>query len=252
MNSRFLSNFIFLFLLVVMSNSIYSFFFSDFFQKNNSYRNSSVISNISSDEQYINYDNTVWDVSWCDYDDDCHRGQTSVKDIDIALSNFNRKKSHETSDSWTEFYYGIYKHDKDKLEGVHDMFIKVHDQYSSLTYKQFADIVVSFVQSIEYAIPENEGGLFAPVEFMSKYYGDCDTRTLFLYSILKAWDFDVVILGSDFYAHSMLGVNLSDKGGAYKTYLGKRYYFWETTAENFNLGNLSPEFSDTRYWSVEL
>ena len=248
----FFSKLILLSLLLVISNSIYSFLFTDFFHKSNSNRNASVISNISSEEQYINYDNTVWNVSWCDFDNDCYRGQTSVKDIDIALSNLNRKKFWNKSDTWTEFYYGIYKHDKDKLDGIHDMFIKIHDQYSSLTYKQFADIVVSFVQSIEYAVPENEGGLFAPVEFMSKYYGDCDTRTLFLYAILKEWGFDVVILGSDFYKHSMLGVNLPYKGGAYKTYLGKRYYFWETTAENFNLGNLSSEFSDTRYWSVEL
>ena len=251
MNSRFLSNFIFFFLLVVMSNSIYSFFFTDFFQKNNSYRNSSVISNISSDEQYITSDNTVWDVSWCDYDDDCHSGRTSVKDNDVYLSGFNRIKKWKTFDSWLEFYYEIHKHDKGKLEGVHDMFRKIHSNYNSLTYKQFSDIVVSFVQSIKYAIPENEGGLFTPVEFMTHYYGDCDTRTLFLYSILKYWGVEVVILGSDLYAHSMLGVNLPSSG-KYKNYLGKRYYFWETTSEGWELGNLSPDFSDTRYWSVEL
>lgn len=250
MNSD-LSKLIFLLLFAVMSNSIYSLFFTDFFQKNNSYRNSSVISNISSDEQYITSDNTVWDVSWCDYYQNCFEGRTKVKDIDVALSSYNRKKQWESSDTWSDFYEQLYKHDRGKLDGVYEMFEIIINQYNITGQKIFTDIVVSFVQGLEYAIPSNDGQLFAPIEFMNHYYGDCDTRTLLLYSILKNWEVDVVILGSDFYAHSMLGVNLPSSG-KYKNYLGERYYFWETTSEGWELGNLSPEFSDTRYWSVEL
>jgi hypothetical protein len=49
-------------------------------------------------------------------------------------------------------------------------------------------------------------GVMSPLEFAYYHTGDCDTRTTFLYTILKELGFDVAILNS--IEHSMLGLNL--------------------------------------------
>ena len=81
--------------------------------------------------------------------------------------------------------------------------------------------------------------------------GDCDSRTLFIYTVLKKFNYDVVILNSDLYAHSIIGLNIPSSG-RYKYYNGKRYYTWETTAKGYELGVLPADFSNIDYWYIAL
>ena len=64
-------------------------------------------------------------------------------------------------------------------------------------------------------------GVYSPLEFVKKMKGDCDSRTLFIYTVLKKFNYDVVILNSDLYAHSIIGLNIPSSG-RYKYYNGKR------------------------------
>jgi hypothetical protein len=95
------------------------------------------------------------------------------------------------------------------------------------------------------------GGLYTPTEFIKNFKGDCDTRTVFLYTILNRYGYDTRILNSDFYRHSIIGVNLPSRG-RFKTHLGKRYYTWETTNINWQLGDLPPSTSRMDLWHVAL
>ena len=54
---------------------------------------------------------------------------------------------------------------------------------------------------------------------------------------MRKFRYDVVILNSD--THSILGVKLPSSGN-YLSYLGERYYMWETTAKNWEIGDVSP------------
>ena len=96
-----------------------------------------------------------------------------------------------------------------------------------------------------------KGAIYSPVEFIDKFKGDCDTRTVFLYTVLKRYKYDVVILNSDVYGHSILGVNISSSG-RYKYHNGKRYYTWETTSPGWRLGDLPPDYYNIKYWHVTL
>lgn len=75
-------------------------------------------------------------------------------------------------------------------------------------------------------------GVYSPLEFALSKTGDCDTRTLFAYTVLSALNYDVSILNSDAEGHSILGV-YSPKAlgnGAYiRGQNGKKYYIWELT-----------------------
>lgn len=97
-------------------------------------------------------------------------------------------------------------------------------------------------------------GLKSPSEFLKDIKGDCDSRTLFLFCILKHYNYDVAIFGSKVYKHSMLGISFEnpDYNLIYKEHNGKKYYLWETTSENFNMGVIPKEINDVQYWNLNL
>ena len=82
--------------------------------------------------------------------------------------------------------------------------------------------------------------------------GDCDTRTLFLYGLLKHEGYDVVIFGSEKYRHSILGIDLPILAPNYKWVNGTKYYLWETTNTGFEAGYIPATISNTSYWNLNL
>jgi hypothetical protein len=48
----------------------------------------------------------------------------------------------------------------------------------------------------------------------------------------------------------MLGIHLSARGD-FLTANGKKYYFLETTYPNWNIGDIPPEFNNTRFWFID-
>lgn len=181
--------------------------------------------------------------------------------------------------SYQPVYQAIYNQDKEALTGVYHMLDSIK-LVNTLSEYQFAEVVTTMVQSIEYVMILDRGcndpmvlqqeeiremiragvpcegnapyGLKTPLEFLSTMKGDCDTRTLLLYTIFKHYNYDVAIINSEYYGHSMLGLSLRDARGIYKLYNGKKYYFWETTATGFSLGTLPPENGNLKFWYVEL
>lgn len=82
-------------------------------------------------------------------------------------------------------------------------------------------------------------GVYAPVRFAYRKTGDCDTRSLFAYSILKSMGFDIAVMLSDSQVHSVLGVRITGIQGDGKTGSGDEageYYLWELTAFGPHLG----------------
>ena len=93
-------------------------------------------------------------------------------------------------------------------------------------------------------------GFQSPVEFMSNFKGDCDTKVLLCFYILKKFGYDVAILISERFEHAVLGINLNVGGSDYVYHRGVKYYAWETTSEGFKPGYLSREDKRMRYWDV--
>jgi hypothetical protein len=72
-------------------------------------------------------------------------------------------------------------------------------------------------------------GVYAPAEFASRLRGDCDTRTVFLFVVLKGMGFDVAVVNGP--GHSMLATTQVPVNPAapFIIHHGMKYYFWETT-----------------------
>ena len=142
----------------------------------------------------------------------------------------------------------------------------------------YANMIVSMVQNIPYYViientcnpfsyqdpflrdllatspcePNVKHGIQAPAEFLMNLKGDCDTRTLFLYGLLKHEGYDVVIFGSEKYRHSILGIDLPILAPNYKWVNGTKYYLWETTNTGFEAGYIPATISNTSYWNLNL
>lgn len=182
------------------------------------------------------------------------------------------------SNFWGQLYSYMEQQDGPKLDLLIRTFREI-GQSRQLTPMEFAEMVVSCIQDIPYSLvfqdeclpaymyessiqriledcPEcclggQPFGIQNPISFMANLKGDCDTRTVLIYSILKAFDYDVAILNSDFYRHSILGLNIA-ASGQQKFFNGKRYYVWETTARYYKIGQLPYSVDDMDYWNVVL
>ena len=169
------------------------------------------------------------------------------------------------------------KKDSSYLTHVYSEMKTLANNYK-LTRKGFAEMLITFVQDIPYTLIVDsncdaslyrdnfirkylqEGkqcygyqrfGLLNPAEFTGTLLGDCDTRTLFLYTLFKHFNYDVIILGSQKYGHSILGINLPYHG-IHKKVEGKYYFVVETTAQGMYPGILAPSISDMTNWKVNL
>ena len=237
-------------------------------------------SNTVNEEKEVQKPYKLVQLKWEDQDRTKYNGSFKlyIEDINRSLYNLKRIES-ENYNSFTDIYSSVYETDKNYLNGLYQMLdsIKEKNQQSSI---EFANTVVSMIQSIEYVLvldkscedPYNRRnpiirelldsgikcvgpapfGLNTPTEFLATTNGDCDTRTLLLYTILKHYKFDVAILNSEYYGHSMLGLNIAEGRGMYKSYNGKKYYFWETTQIGPHLGELQREVGNVNYWKLTL
>jgi len=216
---------------------------------------------------------------WRDNYGNNFKGNLSVRKKDyLSLKNhINHYQPKYEETFWGDLYDHIERTDTPSLDLIMDTFIQIN-QEKKLNQMEFAEMVVSCIQDIPYSFvfqkecpTENydittkhiledcpeccignvKYGIQNPVSFIKNLKGDCDTRTVIIYSILKYFNYDVAIVNSNFYRHSIIGINLPSSG-LHKVYNGKKYTLWETTAKYFEVGYLSPGFDDVTHWNVIL
>lgn len=218
---------------------------------------------------------------WEDYDGNKYEGTIWTKKSDFVNAKTFKNNLVLTQNSeraYDEILYRIKENDKNYLNGIYQLFDSIQ-QKQQLSKTKFAELIVSFVQVIPYSVivPEDcnpnlyddkfireylqsenarcdafeKFGINSPVEFMSSLNGDCDTRTLLLYTMLAHYGYDIVLLSSEYYSHSIIGINLPISGIAYQ-YQNQRYVVWETTAPNIRAGILPKEISNLNYWRISL
>lgn len=203
---------------------------------------------------------------WKDFDGDWHRMSFKIAENSVKKSKANRKGYRYTRDfTWGKFYKHMANHDKPLLNHLYTSFSKLQKE-KKMSRKKFAEFIITSIQNIKYNYIKstpctgNEDypcvgnvrlGIFAPAEFGANLKGDCDSRTVLLFVILSKFNFDVAILNSDQYKHSVLGISLPSRG-KYKTYNRKKYYFVETTAKGCPIGYLPKDVSSLRYWDFVL
>ena len=219
--------------------------------------------------------------SWKDYEGNQYEGKyqlslNAYKDSKLFKNNLNIIQN--SIKSYDNIIWNLKNKDENKLNGLYFLFDSINNK-NKLSKIKFAEVIVSFVQDMEYTIILEDGcdanlyidrftknyllnypnrcdgyqrfGINTPIEFLMKQKGDCDTRTLFLYLIFTHYNYDVAVLSSEFYGHSILGINLPINGLAY-TYNNQQYVFWETTTPNCKPGIISNQISNLNNWRISL
>jgi len=218
---------------------------------------------------------------WKDYADSVYEGDIWVRSRDMAESGGFKNRLVVPRDPYLGYdrmLYALQAKDSGLLPGVYPLLDSIRIQHHPDAIAM-AKVVVAFVQDIPYSLildrdcnPDlysdpftrqylrtadascsgyQRFGINTPVEFMGTLKGDCDTRTLLLYTLLDHYGYDVAILSSEIYSHSLLGIVLALPGIAY-SYHGKNYLLWETTTPGMPPGIISPSLNNLSNWRVSL
>lgn len=181
---------------------------------------------------------------------------------DFRNKLYTRERNYENY--WRNIYYELYQHDKERVSFLQDSLQWIATK-NSLSKNEFANLIVSFVQDIpyNYVVPgpcdrndhpcrgNEKFGILSPIEFLYTLSGDCDTRSVLLYSLLKHFGYNPLIMISNEYRHAMIAIDLPASGD-YIIHKGKKFYFWETTNTGWLPGMLPPGFNNIAYWKITL
>ena len=167
---------------------------------------------------------------------------------------------------WNNFYFILYDHDKVKLSGLQDSIASIAIR-NGIQKNDLLYTVVTLIQDIKYnyilstdscgghtdfpCVPSQRYGILSPVEFLYSLAGDCDTRTVLLFTLLKNLGYDPIIVNSRQYGHSMLAVDIPSEGD-FLIHKGRKFYFWETTSTGWMPGMLPPDMANKDYWTIIL
>lgn len=226
------------------------------------------------------------EVEWWDFFKNFHKvtyntSSLSFYDSQVFHEQAIKKITSETSVAYFNELYGeLYANDTKKLDSIVDIF-KQKIRVKRLSPIKSAEMVTTFIQEIPYflvhdldcktvvetsnsdfmvqyhtenkpCLPNIPGGVQSPYEFAHNLMGDCDTRSLLGYTILKKLEIPCSVWVSEAYGHSVLGVGLPIGNGTYKQINGIKHYPTELTTKGFRLGMIAPEQQNMSNWDITL
>ncbi len=117
---------------------------------------------------------------------------------------------------------------------------------SSIPRGQVPHFVISFVQHLPYTEDSVTAGFDEyprfPYETLYDNGGDCEDTSILVSALLREMGYDVVLL--KFNAHLAVGVKAILTEGSYFIQDNNRYYYLETTGDNWKLGSIPSEYID--------
>ncbi len=226
------------------------------------------------------------EIKWKDFIPNSYDAKYSTSSLAFFDTQGKHKKyaAEDVSNDPIQYFNTLYNELEQTDNAKIDAVTKVlSDQASSknLNMLQTAEMVVTFIQEIPYCLvhdwtceevvkngnsdfitsyhkdgkpclPNIPGGVQSPYEFLHNLKGDCDTRSLLGYAILKKLNIPASIWVSSTYGHSILGVGLPVGGGSYKNIQGVNHYAVELTSKGFRIGMIPAEIQNMNNWDITL
>jgi len=219
-------------------------------------------------------------IKWKSLNDDTFNITLSIllsdlKKSEVKHSSMGIELRNESDFSY--IYNELYTYDSSKFDRVYKAYDSIIIE-NKLDKKNAAEMIVSSIQAVPYSSvlessceSENKSirysfynntnncvgfekyGVRSPIEFLKDLKGDCDTRALFLYTVLKRFNYDVVILTSSEYKHALIAINLNEQNpieGKNILINNKKYFLWETTSYGWKPGIISNEISNLKNWNL--
>lgn len=155
--------------------------------------------------------------------------------ISKAIYDFYKSSPHDKTPNYAN--YALTDEDKDFFR---DITKKFKDNGASNGYTDYDNImnVIAFVQALPYKEDDPATGEYTryPLETLVDNAGDCKDKSILAATMLHEMGYDVVLL--KYPQHMAVGVKLDrDISGTYFDYGGSRYYYAETTGQNWTIGD---------------
>lgn len=222
-------------------------------------------------------------LKWKDYDGRPYQGTLSISTAAFRNAEAgHRRMSGNYYPDMSEIYRAMLDQNASGLPYAYETFDSIRAA-NKLDEVAFSQVLVSAIQSLPYFLVLDKDcesdfsddfirnylancktdccigyelfGVRSPIEFLSDLKGDCDTRSLLLYEMLKHYNYDVALLTSDYYKHAMIAVHFDSSKSQQGLSImvgNKRYYMWETTSPDLNYGLVSSNFNNLDHWNISL
>lgn len=151
--------------------------------------------------------------------------------------------------------YSIYVTHPDDDLYIDALVTKIKQAAQSKGYSEYetVEFAATFVQSLAYTSDSVTTGFDEypryPIETLVDYGGDCEDTSILMASIVEAMNYGVVLLIFDPPAgsnagHMAVGIKGGDNVyGSYWNYAGSKYFYLETTGDNWSIGEVPVEYS---------
>lgn len=174
-------------------------------------------------------------------------GYTTEYFIGVPGSTYDyyKKQSH-TSRNFDQ--YALSGKDQPILNQIVSRFEEMGNK-RGYTKDENAMHLIAFVQSMTYTNDSMTTGYDEypryPIETLADGGGDCEDTAILAAALLREMGYGVVLL--EFPHHMALGIAGSENIiGSYYEYNGTRYFYVETTAEGYHIGEVPPEIDSSK------
>jgi hypothetical protein len=229
------------------------------------------------------------EIVWYDFISNLYEIRYNTRYFSYLETKENHKKSEynyrlkrvNIIEYYNKLYINLVEFDNNKIDSIATLFAK-KSLKKNLTILQTAEMVTTFIQEIPYVLVHQNtcqqiikyeandsfitkyhsdkklclanipGGVQSPYEFLHNLKGDCDTRSLLGYAILKKLNISTSIWISKAYGHCVLGVGLPVGNGVYKPIDGLNHYAVELSNKGYRIGMISPYQRDISNWDIAL
>ena len=174
--------------------------------------------------------NSFWGTDW-----------TYTAELDSAFYNYYRSIDRKSIRG-----YAAYAEDSLDDELISDLIQTFRDGAEDYTDDELVRLVMSFVQSFDYVSDESWTGTYDeypkfPYETLYDHCGDCEDTSILLVTLLRELGYGACLI--ELSDHMAVGVaGEKDIPGWYFKSGGTYYYYIETTAEGWDIGEMPEEY----------
>ena len=139
--------------------------------------------------------------------------------------------------------YAVYTYENRQHSFLADFVqtLECKAEYAGLDREETLGFVIAFVQQLEYRNDQGEYPKF-PIETIAEFGGDCEDTSILLAAMLREMGYETILINPP--GHMAIAMALKGEHGEAFHWHGRDYYYVETTASGFGVGDIPENYKD--------